>query len=157
MTFSISGLDPAPFASLFDLPDAELVARGMRRRFADEPVGFPCRVSLDDAAAGEELILVSYEHHAVPSSPYRGGGPIYVRRAARAAWHGIDRVPPALLRRKQLSVRAYDAAGLMVTAALVDGDALADHLARLLGDAAVAYAHVHYGRTGCFAARVERT
>ncbi|MGE5185862.1 MAG: DUF1203 domain-containing protein [Acidobacteriota bacterium] len=155
MTFRISGLDPEPFAPLFDLPDAELAARGMRRRFADEPVGFPCRVSLDDAAVGDELVLLAYEHHAV-SSPYRGSGPIYVRRAARAAWAGVDRVPPALLRRTQLSVRAYDAAGLMVTAAFVDGAALADRLPRLLEDPAVAYAHVHYGKTGCFAARVDR-
>lgn len=155
MTFHIRGLDPAAFAPLFDLSDAELAARGMLRRFADEPIGFPCRVSLDDAAVDDELVLLCYEHHAVPS-PYRGTGPIYVRRAASAAWDAVDRVPPALSRRKQLSVRAYDAGGLMVTAALVDGSALADHLSRVLDDAAVAYAHVHYGKTGCFAARVDR-
>lgn len=51
MSFRITGLDPSPFAPLFALSDAELAARGMRRRFADEPVGFPCRVSLDAAPA----------------------------------------------------------------------------------------------------------
>jgi hypothetical protein len=153
MSFRITGLGPALFAPLFAMTDAELAARGMIRRIADSDTGFPCRVSLDDAGVGEELVLLSFEHHAT-SSPYRGSSPIFVRRAAHAAWDAIDRVPPALARR-QLSVRAYDAAGLMVDAALVDGASLADHLPRLLEQAA--YVHVHYARTGCFAARVERS
>ncbi len=154
MSFHITGLDPALCAPLFALTDAELAARGMLRRFADEHPGFPCRVSLDDAEVGEELVLLSFEHHAT-SSPYRGSSPIYVRRSAHAAWDAIDRVPPALVRR-ELAVRAYDAAGLMSGAAIVDGASLSDHLPRVLEDRAVAYAHVHYARTGCFAARVAR-
>ena len=154
MSFRIIGLDPAPFAPLFALSDAELAERGVLRRIADDPVGFPCRVSLDDAEPGEELILLSYEHHAVPS-PYRGSSPIYIRRAARSACDVIDRVPPALARRL-LSVRAYDRDALLHDPSLVEGSELAAHLPRVLADPAVAYVHVHYAKPGCFAARVER-
>ena len=154
MSFRIRGLDPAPFAPLFALSDDELAARGMQLRIADSHPGFPCRVSLDDAEPGEELLLLHHEHHAV-SSPYRESGPIFVRRAARTACDVIDRVPPALARRT-LSVRAYDRAALMRGGELVEGRALAEHLGHVLADDTIAYVHVHYAKTGCFAARVER-
>ena len=44
----------------------------------------------------------------------------------------------------------------MRSADLVEGSALAAHLTQLLGDVAIAYVHVHYAKTGCFAARVDR-
>ena len=78
-----------------------------------------------------------------------------MRRRAREAWDHVDRVPPALAIR-WLSVRAYDRDALLHTADVVEGKALADHLARVLADPAVAYAHVHYAKPGCFAARVDR-
>lgn len=154
MSFRIRGLDPAPFAALFALSDDQLAARGMQRRIADAHPGFPCRVSLDDAEPGEELLLLHHEHHAV-SSPYRASGPIFVRRAARSACDVIDRVPPALARRI-LSVRAYDLTAMLRDAELVDGRALATHLMRVLAGDHIAYVHVHYAKPGCFAARVER-
>src|SRR5665811_2125397 len=43
--------------------DAELAAHGALRKIADGP--HPCRISLTDAAPGDEVILVNYEHHAV--------------------------------------------------------------------------------------------
>ena len=153
MTFAIHGLDPAPFAPLFALSDAELGARHALRRFADDRPGFPCRVSLDDAAVGEELVLVHFEHHAV-ASPYRASGPVFVRRTA-TRFHGVDEVPPALASRL-LSVRAYDAGGLLRVADVVDGSALAPRLGRAFDDALVAYIHVHFAKPGCFACRVDR-
>src|SRR3546814_6946529 len=58
MTYAITGLSPEPFAPLFEMSDAELAARGARRVTADADRGFPCRISLEDARAGEELILL---------------------------------------------------------------------------------------------------
>jgi hypothetical protein len=36
----------------------------------DEFPGFPCRVSLQDAEIGEEVILLPYQHHKT-NSPYQ--------------------------------------------------------------------------------------
>lgn len=151
MSFLIHGLDPAQFAPWFARSDAELAARGARRVIADSSPGFPCRVSLADADVGEELLLLPFEHHAT-TSPYRASGPIYVRRAARTAVVS-DRVPDVLVRRV-LSVRAYDVAGMMQAADLVDGRELAAHLERTVARDDIAYVHVHYAKPGCFACRV---
>lgn len=153
MRFVIRGLDPAPFLPLFALSDAELAARDVRRRVADERPGFPCRVSLDDAAVGEEVLLLPYRHHAV-ASPYRAEGPIYVRRAARAPAHFVDELPPFLAARL-LSLRAYDGGGMLVAADVAPGGDARGLLARLLAAPAAAYVHLHLARPGCFACRVD--
>jgi len=151
MAFLIHGLDPALFAPWFALSDAELAACGAKRVVADESPGYPCRVSLADAEVGDEMILLPFEHHAV-TSPYRASGPIYVRRAATQRLV-LDRVPEVLARRL-LSVRAYDAAGMMAQAHVVDGRELAGSLERVFTHADVAYVHVHYAKPGCYACRV---
>ncbi len=151
--FVIRGLDPAPFAHYFAMSDAELAAAGARRIVADGP-GYPCRVSLVDAAPGDELVLCPFAHHDV-ASPYRAAGPIFVRRAAAASASYIDTIPPALTTRL-LSVRAYSTAGDLETAEVVPGAELAMQIARMFEDAAIAYLHVHNARPGCFSARVDR-
>lgn len=150
MTFQILGLDPAPFAPLFDLPDDVLAARGIARRICDAPHAFPCRVSLIDAAPGEELLLLPFAHHDV-TTPYRASGPIYVRRGATRASLAPGVVPDQLQRRL-LSVRGYDRDGWMHDADVVPGAELAATLARLFARDEIAYAHVHNARPGCFAA-----
>jgi len=68
MSFRITGLPAEDFTPLFDLADDELAARGAVRRIADDrKPGYPCRVSLTDSRAGDELVLVNYEHHPVAS------------------------------------------------------------------------------------------
>lgn len=153
MSFLIHGLDPQLFARAFTLSDAELAATGGLRRVADSAPGYPCRVSLEDAAVGDELVLVHYEHHAV-AGPYRASGPVYARRAATAKVV-LDRVPD-LLARRLVSVRAYDDGGLLVHADVLDGRELAAALDKTLGQRATAYVHVHYAKPGCYAARVTR-
>ena len=153
MGFLLHGVDPAQFSSWFALSDLELAARGAVRRVADERPGYPCRVSLVDADVGDELLLVPFQHHET-TSPYRASGPIFVRRDARAPVT-IDRVPDVLARR-QLSIRAYDAHGMMAVADLVDGRELAAHLDGVLDRRDVAYVHVHYAKPGCYACRVTR-
>ena len=41
MTYRIKGLEPAPFAPLFALDDAELEAKGMTRMAVDNPTNMP--------------------------------------------------------------------------------------------------------------------
>jgi hypothetical protein len=154
MTFRISALPLAPFEPFFALDDAALLARGARRCVADATPGFPCRVSLKDAAPGERLVLLNFEHQPA-LSPYRASGPIFVRETARQAAPEIGEVPESL-RLRLLSVRAYDVADLIAEAEVVEGSDLEPLVARFLDDDAIAYLHVHYARRGCYAARIDR-
>ncbi|HEX6613264.1 MAG TPA: DUF1203 domain-containing protein [Rhodanobacteraceae bacterium] len=153
MGFRIRGLAAEPFAELFLLPDAELAARGAVRIVADKAPGYPCRISLTDAAAGDEVILVHYEHHAA-DSPFRSSYAIYVREGERT-FDETDRVPE-MLRSRLLSLRAFDAQGMLLDADVVDGVGMEALIERLFASASVAYIHVHFARPGCYAARVER-
>src|SRR5580698_6228206 len=106
MYFRIQGLPAENFAHLFALSDEELARHGAVRRIADaRETGYPCRVSLTDSTAGDELILVNYEHHAV-ASPYRMRFAIYVRKG-EATFDAVDEVPEQL-RTRTLAVRSYD-------------------------------------------------
>ena len=153
-TFHISPLPLAAFRPLFALSDAELAARGMRRVIADSQPGFPCRVSLEDATPGETLILLHHVHHDV-DGPYRASGPIYVREHATSAAPAPGEVPTSV-RDRLLSLRAYDAAGMLRDADVVEGRELAVHVARLFADPAVAYLHAHNARPGCYNCRIDR-
>ncbi|MDB5457507.1 MAG: hypothetical protein JWP92_3092 [Caulobacter sp.] len=153
MTLAISPLPLDAFSPLFDLDDAALAALGARRVVVDAKPGYPCRITLDDAEVGETVLLINYEHQPA-NTPFRAAHAIYVRQAARAAWRG-DAVPPALARRL-LSVRAFDAEGMMTDADVVDGQDLPALAERLLADPAVAYLHAHYAKPGCYAARIDR-
>lgn len=154
MTFHIRGLDPARFTHLHAMDEAELARHRARRSVADGYPGFPCRVSLDDAQPGEAVLLVNFEHHAA-DTPYRASHAIYVRAGATTPFEATGEVPPALGRRL-LSVRAFDAAGFMVSGEIVEGARLAHYLEERLGDANVAYLHAHFAGRGCFAARIDR-
>ena len=153
MRFRFQGLSVAPFQPFFALGDDELAARGMRRMIADAKPGFPCRVSLEDAELGERLLLTNFERQPA-HSPYRAAGPIFVRENAGVAYDGTA-VPP-VLRPRLLSLRAYDADGMMAAADVSPGDEVEAALARLFMRADSAYVHIHNAKRGCYACRVER-
>ena len=153
MSFRIRGLAAAAFAPLLALDDAALAERSMRRVVIDEPHSAPCRVTLEDAAPGERVILLPFAHQ-MAHSPYRASGPIYVREQARTAFDRVDEMPP-VFEGRLLAVRAYDREGMMTDADVADGDPRA-LFEKFLADPAVEYLHVHYARRGCYACRVER-
>jgi Protein of unknown function (DUF1203) len=154
MSFRISGLPAEDFARLFALSDEELARQGAVRRIADgRTPGYPCRVSLTDARAGDELLLVNYEHHPV-SSPYRMRFAVYVRKGEKT-YDRMDEVPEQL-RIRTLAVRAFDTDAMMVGRELVDGHQLEGAIERLFADPRAVYLHVHYAAPGCYAARVDR-
>jgi hypothetical protein len=154
MSFQIIGLSRAEFAPLFALTTAQLAARGIVRRVADQRPGFPCRVSLQDAQIGESVLLLNYEHLPGPG-PYRSRHAVFVRENATEAALGVNEIPESLQIRL-LSVRAFDAAGMMTAAEVVPGTELAPLVERILADEATACLHLHNARPGCFAARVTR-
>jgi hypothetical protein len=151
MTFRILGLPPQPFASLFELDDAALEARQIRRFVADEPRSAPCRVTLQDARPGERLLLLNYQHQPAPT-PFRATGPIFVREAAGTAFDAVGRTPEVFPGRT-LSARAYDGSGMMVKGQIAPGDAIAGLLEAWFDDPSVDEIHLHYAARGCFAAR----
>jgi hypothetical protein len=63
---------------------------------------------------------------------------------------------PEQLRTRTLAVRAFNADGMMVGHALVDGGELESAIGRLFADAEAAYLHIHFAAPGCYAAHVER-
>lgn len=154
MSFQLSGIPYEPFASLFLLSDQELIARGARRVVAHEKPGFPCRVSLADAEIGEELLLLPFEHQPA-ASPYRASGPIFVRREARRPTLAAGEIP-AYVAVRQISVRAYDAAHMMIDAAVCDGRAAADIITRMFEKFAAGYIHLHNAKPGCYSCRADR-
>ena len=153
-SFRLAAIGHEQFEALFQLSDDQLAAVGARRVTATESFGFPCRVSLEDARAGEELLLLSWEHQAA-RSPYRSSGPIYVRRNAQRKVLRTGELP-AYVTRRLMSVRAYDADDMMIDASVTEGSRLGEELPRLLGDERVAYIHLHNAKPGCFSCRVDR-
>ena len=152
MPFRISGLPAEPFQHLFALDDAALKRHGAVRRVA-ETSGYPCRVSLTDAKAGDEVILVNYEHQDA-DTPYRSRHAIYVRKGERR-YDAVGEIPEQL-RKRLLSVRAFDQGGMMVDADVIEGRLLEEMIGRFFANDAVAYIHLHFARPGCYAARVDR-
>ena len=153
MTLRFTGISPETFSPLFALSDEELAARGMTRVIADAKPGYPCRVSLQDAEAGETLILLPFDHQPA-HSPYKASGPIFVRQNARDGYDGAT--IPEVLHGRLLSLRGYDAKDCIVEADVVDGADAETALTRMFGNAAVAYVHIHNARRGCYACRVDR-
>jgi hypothetical protein len=156
MAFQICGLAPHQFIHLFSLNDEQLIAQGIDRHIADEAFSYPCRVSLEDADVGEELLLLNFAHLKTTSA-YQANGPIFVRRNAIEAPVFVDQLPPMLNQAHRLfSVRAFESSDRMVDAEVANSTELKAQLESFLIKPQVNYLHVHFARRGCFAARVDR-
>lgn len=153
-SFRLLGISPEPFEPLFLLSDEALKAHGATRRIALERPGYPCRVSLEDASVGEELLLLPYLHQPA-ASPYRASGPIFVRRGAKQRELGVG-VVPSYVSSRLMSIRAYDATHMMVAASVCEGARTAQELEGYFNDDQVEYIHLHNAKQGCFSCRVVR-
>ena len=153
MSYRISGVDPAQFAHLYGMDDAALARHRAVRRIVAAGEGVPERIELRDAEPGETVLLVNHTHQPA-DSPYHASHAIFIREGARHAVIVHDTVPPVMARRL-ISLRAFDAAGMIVAFAVSPGTEIEplilDHLAR----PEVAYLHAHYAGPGCFAARID--
>lgn len=154
MSFRVTGLSPEPFRPLFGLPDEALARYGARRYRADSAFGFPDRIEISDAKPGETLLLLNYFHQPA-DTPFRASHAIFVRERDVAPTDLIDDIPPAM-RARPLSLRAFDAAGMMVDGDLIDGSEAEGLIERFFAKPSVAYIHAHYARRGCYAGRIDR-
>ena len=154
MSFVVSALPADRFQPLFGLSDEALAEHGIVRRTVDGP-GSPCRVTLEDAHAGETVLLMNYEHQPA-DTPFRSRHAIFVREGAVERSFEPGEIPPAFAARKFLSLRAFDASGMMVDADITPTTELPEAIDRLLANPGAAYLHAHYAGAGCYAARIDR-
>ena len=152
MAYRMEGLAPEAFASLFAMMDGELAARGAVRKIADGP-GYPCRVTLEDATPGDELILLNYVSHDV-AGPFRTTYAIYVRKDAEPASYA-DAVP-AMLDSRTLGLRGFDADGMLSGALLAYPGEADARIRELFQHPEIETIHAHNAAYGCFLARIER-
>lgn len=136
------------FNHWFSLSDSNLGKLGCVKMIVDAYPGYPCRISLEDAKLGEEVILLPYEHHAKPS-PYRASGPIFVRKNAVKPTLKKNEIP-LFLNHRHLSLRGYDESGMMLEASTCYGDELNTLLDRIFKNADVSYIHIHNAGPGCY-------
>ncbi|WP_219115506.1 DUF1203 domain-containing protein [Janthinobacterium sp. UMAB-56] len=154
MSFRIRGLSPRPFQHLYGLPDAELATLGILRYVVDCQPGYPDRIELRDAAIGDAVLLLNHVCQDA-DTPYRASHAIFIREGATQTYDAVDQVPESL-RMRLLSLRAYDAHGMMLDADVVEGTAIETVIARLFAQSAISYIHVHNAKRGCYAGRIDR-
>lgn len=153
MTYRVTGLDPEPFKSLFGLSDEELASRGIVRMTVDSPT-FPCRISLTDRAVGEKVLLLNHVSHDV-ANPYRASHAIFVTEGEEKAAEYIDEVPP-VFESRVLSLRGFDARGMMADAILTQPGEADVGIRKLFANPAILTIHAHNATRGCFSAKIER-
>jgi Protein of unknown function (DUF1203) len=152
--FKIKALSYDQFFHLFSLTAEALQKIGAVKMIVDKTPGFPCRVSLQDATIGEEVLLLPFQHHKTTSA-YQSTGPIFVRKNAIEATLGLNEIPTMLLHRL-LSLRCYNKEGIMINATVVEGEVLSETLQELFTDNKIAYVHIHNAKPGCYNCLAER-
>ena len=154
MAFRITGLSSEPFSHLFGLPDDALARHGVTRIVVDKKPGFPDRVEMRDADPGETMLLLNHMSQSA-DTPYRATHAIFIREGATNTYDVVGEVPE-VMRIRLLSLRAYDAQGMMLDADVVEGTSIVTLIDRLFADPAVAYIHVHNAKRGCYSGRIDR-
>ncbi|MCC2615319.1 DUF1203 domain-containing protein [Aestuariibacter halophilus] len=156
MPFRFYPLDAQSFAHLPALTNDQRTALGVHTLTADADVGFPCRVSLQDAKRGETLYLLNVTHQDV-AGPYRASHGVFVRASAQQARVcDVDAVPDMIRRREALSVRGFDNNHMMTDASLTTGQDIEAAIAQLFAVPQCRYLHVHNAARGCYLAGIKR-
>jgi len=154
MNFRVKALDDRQFSALFNLGIEELEKIGAVKMIVDEYPGFPCRVSLEDAEIGEEVILLPYLHHKT-NSPYQSSGPIFVRKIAKTAIYDLNEIPK-MFNHRLLSLRGYDKNAIMKDASVIEGTNLKAQILKTFENNEIHYIHIHNAKPGCYNCLVER-
>jgi Protein of unknown function (DUF1203) len=153
MAYRVTGLDPKPFKSLYGLSDEELLSRGIVRMTVDGPA-FPCRISLTDRAIGEKVLLLNHVSHDV-ANPYRASHAVFVTEGEDEAAEYVDQVPP-VFETRVLSLRGFDAEGMMAAAILTQPGEADAGIRKLFANPDIITIHAHNATRGCFSAKIER-
>ena len=154
MNFKLIALDSSKFEQLFKLSDGELESKNMKRMVVDEKPGYPCRVSLEDAEIGEEVILLPYEFHKT-NSPYQASGPIFVRKGLKTKNLNVNEIP-LMLNHRLLSFRGYNTNGFMIEASTEKGVNTKTVIDQIFKNPEIEYIHIHNSIPGCYNCEVRK-
>ncbi len=153
-SFVITGINLSELQPYLQMSKTALIRNNAQWITADSCPGYPCRVSLEDATLGEEVLLFNYQHNKM-TSPYAASGPVFIRKNAQQRLLATNEVP-AMLFHRQLSLRAYDSQGMMTAAEVIQGEFLQSTAIEMLQNTVISYIDVHHAGPGCFACRINR-
>ena len=154
INFQVIGIQAEEIQSLLNLKESNLDKLNIRKMIVDENPGYPCRLSLEDARIGEEVLLFNYEHHKV-NSPYQASGPVFVRIAAKAANLQQNELP-IMLYHRLLSLRIYNKEAMMIDARTIQGEQLKDTIQAVFLNDKAQYIQVHNSSPGCYNCQINR-
>jgi hypothetical protein len=126
------------------------------KRTVDGP-GFPCRHCLRLGAAGEEMLLGSYDLPR-PQGVYWTPSPIFLHAEDCPRFTAEDTIAPIVLAPGIVSVRSYDAEQMCLydLGAVSEGQDVAPILARAVADPRTRFINIHTARPGCLLTAVEK-
>jgi hypothetical protein len=120
----------------------------------DAAGGEPLRCCLQNAGAGDRIILFGYEP-PIGASPYREIGAVFAH-AEPCAGPAEDAAYPEAWRGKPQVVRSYDRRGWIRAAAVHDGSQPEREIGLLFADPDAVQVHSRNVAYGCFMFRVTR-
>ena len=142
------------YNQLFKLTESELADKNIIKMIVDEKPGYPCRVTLEDAEIGEEVLLFPFEFHNT-KSPYKASGPIFIRKNSLKANLEINEIPEMLFQRNQ-TLRAYDKNGMMINAISPTTSELKRGIETLFSNVNTSYIQIHNTNPGCYNCQANR-
>lgn len=155
MDFVISGLSAKPFQHLYGLSTQELSEQNIIRYSVDAHPGFSDRIEMRDAAVGETMLLINYQHQPA-QTPYQASHAIFIREGALKAYQEINIIPQVLSIRPQ-SLRGFDQDGMLLDADIASGEReLTRTIQRLFKNKQIAYIHSHNAKQGCYSGLIKR-
>lgn len=155
MSFQIHALAPDDFSELYELSNAELAKRNAKRLHVDAKPGYICRVTLEDAEIGEDVIVFSHAYQP-QATPYQGAFAIFIRENADKAQPAANTLPDDFLFR-HFSVRAFNAHHYLITADLAKGTELGARINTFFENEDISYLHLHHAAHGCYVAKATRS
>lgn len=154
MDYIVKGLSPEPFVHFYEKSEEELAALGVIRMTVDSQPGFPDRIEMRDAAIGETVLLLNHESMDKPS-PYRATHAIFIREGAREQYEAKNTIPPVMSSRI-LSLRGFNADGMILDAEIATGAEVETAVKRLLANVDVVHVDAHNAARGCYSGRIIR-
>ena len=153
---SIAGfvIDPLPEAELDRIRAAGLDDFGNPLvAVTVEGPGAPLRCCLRDASAGEVVGLIAYR--AGGKGPYAEVGPIFIHAQKCSGYATRNRYPEGFRHRQQV-FRAYNAAGTIADALVVEGADAETAITSLLGRAEIVSVQSRNVNYGCYMFAISR-
>ena len=107
-----------------------------------------------DAEVGESLLLINHVSME-KKTPYKASHAIFVREGAEHQYESRNEIPAVMFNRI-LSLRAFDAKGMMVDAAVAQGEEIQNVVECFLNNDQVSYIDAHNAVRGCYSGKIER-